>query len=302
MSVSIAALLADEALRRREFPAVEHKVYLAHAAVCPLAASVAGAMSDYLARAARGGQFEYLHAKAESGARTLAAAMIDASPDEIAFVSSTSAGLSLVAAGLPWRAGDSVVITYSGHGTWQPDEDGDEPDGRDEALCPHDLATQGPLLDDELFEIFSQAARGARVVFLSDSCHSGSVARMAPPREGSQRGRIRFLPPATFLSEDKAARARKVEKAPPRGLSRGTALLISGCKDTEYSYDASFGDRPNGAFTRAALDILPELSGGATYVDWHKAIRAVPPSSAYPQTPQLMASRSQRRWPVLAGA
>jgi cysteine desulfurase/selenocysteine lyase len=108
---SIETLRADEAVRRREFPVVESKVYLAHAAVCPLARCVVSAMSDYLAQVGRGGQFEHLHAKAEAGARELAAAMIEAAPDEIAFVSSTSAGLSLVAAGLQWKAGDKVVIT-----------------------------------------------------------------------------------------------------------------------------------------------------------------------------------------------
>jgi hypothetical protein len=198
------------------------------------------------------------------------------------------------------ESGDSVVITYSGHGTWQPDEDSDEPDMRDEALCPHDLETEGSLLDDELFEIFSQATTDARVVFLSDSCHSGSVARMAPSR-ADDRGRIRFLPPAVFLSDEKAARARKVEKAPARGLSRGTALLISGCTDVEYSYDASFDGRPNGAFTRAALDTLAELDAGATYVEWHAAIRTMLPSPEHPQTPQLMASSTQRGWPALGG-
>lgn len=197
-------------------------------------------------------------------------------------------------------SGDNVVITYSGHGTWQPDENGDEPDMRDEALCPHDLDSQGPLLDDELFDIFSDAEHGARVVFLSDSCHSGSVARMGPPR-GATPGRVRFLPPAMFLSDDEVTRARKVEKAPARGLSRGTALLISGCMDTEFSYDASFGGRPNGAFTRAAIDALPDLGDDATYVAWFKAIRKVLPNPNYAQTPQLMASRRQRSWPVLAG-
>ena len=50
-------------------------------------------------------------------------------------------------------SGDLVVITYSGHGTWVRDDNGDEPDGRDEALCPYDIATNGPLLDDELYDI-----------------------------------------------------------------------------------------------------------------------------------------------------
>jgi selenocysteine lyase/cysteine desulfurase len=63
-----------------------------------------------LAQAGCGGQFEHLHATAEREARRLAAELIDASADEIAFVASTSAGLSVVAAGLPWQAGDSVVI------------------------------------------------------------------------------------------------------------------------------------------------------------------------------------------------
>ncbi|MGH4022848.1 MAG: caspase family protein [Pseudonocardiaceae bacterium] len=194
---------------------------------------------------------------------------------------------------------DTAVITYSGHGTWQPDDDGDEPDMRDEALCPHDLAESGALLDDDLFEIFAQRARGARVVFLSDSCHSGSVARIGPPLGAQERGRIRYLPPATFLGEGQVARARTVEKAPTRGLSRGTALLISGCADTEYSYDANFGGRPNGAFTRIALDTLSKLDPDATYTEWHAAIRAALPSADYPQTPQLSASRHQRRWRVL---
>lgn len=197
--------------------------------------------------------------------------------------------------------GDTAVITFSGHGTWQPDENGDEPDTRDEALCPHDLNTAGALLDDELFEIFSQAVHGASVVFLSDSCHSGSVARLAPAM-GDERGRVRFMPPAVFLSEEGAARARQVERAPSTGLSRATALLISGCMDTEYSYDATFAGRPNGAFTRAAIDALPNLPSGATYVDWHTSIRSVLPNLNHPQTPQLTASPSQRSWPVLASA
>jgi selenocysteine lyase/cysteine desulfurase len=41
--------------------------------------------------------------------RALVARLIHASPDEIAFVGSTSHGLNIVAAGIDWRAGDNVV-------------------------------------------------------------------------------------------------------------------------------------------------------------------------------------------------
>lgn len=110
---TIEALRTDEALRRREFPVAAEKVYLAHAAVCPLPARVVAALSAYLGQVGRGGQFEYLHAEAENGARAIAAELLGASPQEIAFVPSTSAGLSLVAAGLDWQPGDNVVIPDS---------------------------------------------------------------------------------------------------------------------------------------------------------------------------------------------
>ena len=76
--------------------------------------------------------------------------------------------------------GDSLVITFSGHGTYQPDEDGDEVDGLDEALCPYDLQTNGAaLIDDEIREIFGARKPGVRIVLISDSCHSGTVTRAA---------------------------------------------------------------------------------------------------------------------------
>lgn len=103
-------LLASEERRVREFPVAESKTFFAHAAVCPLPAVVAKAVVEHAERASREGQFEHLHRQAEAGARTLAAELIGSSSDEIAFVSSTSAGLSMVAQGLSWKVGDSVVV------------------------------------------------------------------------------------------------------------------------------------------------------------------------------------------------
>lgn len=96
--------------RAREFPVVEFKTFFAHAAVCPLPAVVAKAVAQHAERASREGQFEHLHREAETGARTLAAELIGSSAEEVAFVSSTSAGLSMVAQGLSWQSGDSVVV------------------------------------------------------------------------------------------------------------------------------------------------------------------------------------------------
>jgi hypothetical protein len=195
-------------------------------------------------------------------------------------------------------SGDVVVITYSGHGTWVRDDNGDEPDGRDEALCPHDIAAHGPLLDDELYDLLCERARGTRVVLISDSCHSGTVARFAPSLRASA-DTVRFLPPAVFLSADEAARAAKMPRV-TAGRPRHAALLMSGCRDLEYSYDAHFGGRPNGAFTYVALAVLRDLPANATYAQWMTAIAKQLPSQDYPQTPGIDGSSTQRKWTVLA--
>jgi metacaspase-1 len=194
-------------------------------------------------------------------------------------------------------SGDLVVITYSGHGTWVPDDDGDEPDRRDEALCPYDIASAGPLLDDELYDLLSDRERGVRIVMISDSCHSGTVARYAPSTR-ADADTVRFLPPGVFLPPETARRAARMPRV-AAGRPRHAALLMSGCTDLEYSYDAHFDGRPHGAFTYFALKALRELPATATYREWSAAIAQSLPSQDYPQTPGLDGSSTQRRWPVL---
>ena len=92
------------------------------------------------------------------------------------------------------RAGDTLLITYSGHGTWVPDSSGDEPDGRDEALCPYDIGTAGPLLDDEIRTLFRSIGAGVRILLISDSCHSGSVTRGREDDLDVGGARARFMP------------------------------------------------------------------------------------------------------------
>lgn len=204
-------------------------------------------------------------------------------------------------------AGDLVVLQFSGHGSFVPDTSGDEPDGTDECLCPHDVETNGPLPDDELFELYQARPAGARLVVISDSCHSGTVARFAPITtppttrgKWSPQRRVRFLPPSAFLSKREAARLgerRSIRRSSPPGRDAG--LLLSGCQDVEYSYDAYFRGRPNGAFTWVALRALAKLPARATYSDWYAAIRRALPSQQYPQTPNLYGSRAMKGAKVL---
>ncbi len=195
---------------------------------------------------------------------------------------------------------DIAVITYSGHGTWVPDINGDEVDGRDEGLCPWDIAKGNVLLDDELVNIFRTRGWSSRVIFISDSCHSGTVSRAIPGMLDEEDGTTpRYLAPEVFIDDPFILnQARTVEKEVNQCLPEAAALLISGCKDTEYSYDANFKGKPNGAFTYVALQELKKLPLDATYVEWFKKIRQTLPHPRYPQTPQLQASKEQKSWKI----
>jgi len=102
-------LLQDESVRRREFPVCERKIFLAHAGVSPLPRRVSEAMRDYVVAAARDNQEDVLPDRIIGETRELAARLLEARAEEIAFVGSTSMGLAMVAAGLRWERGDNVV-------------------------------------------------------------------------------------------------------------------------------------------------------------------------------------------------
>jgi hypothetical protein len=66
----------------------------------------------------------------------------------------------------------ALTVFFTGHGASVPDTNGDESDRFDEAMIFDD----GHILDDDLREILVQSFTGkARVLLLTDCCHSGSI-------------------------------------------------------------------------------------------------------------------------------
>jgi len=209
---------------------------------------------------------------------------------------------------------DSLVISFSGHGTYQPDTDGDEVDGLDEALCPYDLQTNGAaLIDDEIKALFATRKPGVRIVLVADSCHSGTVTRAARAEPDSDT-RPRFMPMGNWLLNSSLPKNRAGKLAATVLAPLGTSplqsaysrllgdLLLAGCKEgpNNFSYDARINGRYNGAFTYYALKALKTLKPDATYADWHKAILKYLPSASYPQSPQIVGSDTARKSPVFA--
>lgn len=95
---------------RALFPITEHTVYLNHAAVSPLPLPTSEAIQSHLRDVAENGSLNFRSWLAvKEQARNLAAEMIGARSEQIAFMRNTSDGLSTVANGLQWSPGDNLV-------------------------------------------------------------------------------------------------------------------------------------------------------------------------------------------------
>src|SRR6266496_4873493 len=98
--MTLSEILSSEPLRQQEFPVTRDNIFLAHAGVCPLPGRVSDAIRDYAALCTRGDQEALLPEQHIHRSRALAARLLNAQPEEIAFIGPTSLALSFVAAGL----------------------------------------------------------------------------------------------------------------------------------------------------------------------------------------------------------
>ncbi|HET6893734.1 MAG TPA: aminotransferase class V-fold PLP-dependent enzyme, partial [Pyrinomonadaceae bacterium] len=95
---------------RELFPITKRAIYLNHAAVSPPPTPTIEAVQSQLKDVAENGSLNYRSWIAvKEKARKLAAGMLGARPDQIAFMRNTSDGLSTIANGLRWRTGDNLV-------------------------------------------------------------------------------------------------------------------------------------------------------------------------------------------------
>ncbi|WP_165230146.1 caspase family protein [Aquisphaera insulae] len=192
--------------------------------------------------------------------------------DEAATASAVISGIEDAARELRQSPGGIFLIQYAGHGCQVPDRNSDEPDGLDETWCLYDRM----LLDDELGRLWTRFPRGTRILMISDSCHSGSVARgaddafvAAVQRAGAGRGdddKEKILKEVVFryLPSEVAMAAYQQQRTVLNGVSdtvgsremddqgiEASVLLLSGCQDNQLSADL----HRNGLFTSRLKEV-----------------------------------------------
>ena len=161
----------------------------------------------------------------------------------------TNIKMAFVEASKRLVASDLLVLFNSGHGGQQRDIDGDEEDGQDETLCWWD----GEVVDDQISVYLRKLPKDVRVLFVTDTCNSGT----------NYRGMRRI----------KRSTPVKLPRRATNGF-RGSLLHFGGCADGRLSYGADQG----GEFTIALLDVLAKARKPLSYQVWFErtAVRMAP--------------------------
>lgn len=189
------------------------------------------------------------------------------------------------------KAGDIVVIHYSGHGQQIFDDNGDEIDGKDEALVPYDAWVrytfkykgENHLRDDELGNIIANfrntLGKKGQLLFILDSCHSGSTSRGRKARGG----KATFAPDDwTPLENDKTKGSAMVERT-KINADAAPFVLISGASADELNYEYEGFGSLSYAFSKA----MTELGSDFTYRQLFSKIAANMNVISPKQTPTI---------------
>lgn len=183
--------------------------------------------------------------------------------------------------------GDTLLVSFSGHGGQETDRDLDERHGADESWCLYD----GSLLDDKLAGYWRLFDPGVRIVVVSESCYSGGMGRHddddlvytrphAPDaRKVMRGGRSRLRGP------DPAAVAEVVASCigePPRDCYeiRASVLMLTASAEQQPARE--------GLFTRCLLKVWNDGVFDGSYCDLYRQVRERVMGERYGQEPQIL--------------
>ena len=199
-------------------------------------------------------------------------------------------------------ADDHLVFTNSSHGSYIADKSGDE-EKYDEIVCPYDI-DDNEIVDDDFRKMFANLPKGVSLTVILDNCFSGTATRAAvadilPGMRTPDDRRVRFLSPALrglpVLENPWKAQPKTAMKYPQ---SKMNEVLLSGCSDKEYSYDAYFAGTYHGAMTYYALQAIRSANFQLTYAQLEQRIRNL--IEDYPQHPQLEGKSANKKRQIFA--
>ena len=158
---------------------------------------------------------------------------------------------------------------FAGLGSTQPDDNGDETDGRDETLIPYDAkldtsvvpsVLSGMISDDELEKLLS-GFRNRHVRLVLDTSHSGFVTRSLN-LAGKSTARVRVARSGLSvrsIEADEWLAAHKAEGAFVQASIPGGSLEVwSAASPTQTALIAGPDEKPSGLFTLLFVEGLED--------------------------------------------
>lgn len=161
------------------------------------------------------------------------------------------------------QAGDIVLITYSGHGGFVMDFNADdELTFSDQVWCLHNRF----LFDDEVRRLCIDFKPGVDLIFLFDSCNSGTAARWTEPPEASLPSKQVTPGDAIDIFQAHLETYRPIALLPPAPdhALRATVLSLSACQDDQEANER-LPDRQHGYFTSILLAEIKQHGIPASY-------------------------------------
>lgn len=166
-------------------------------------------------------------------------------------------------------SGDLLFFAYSGHGSYQNDNNSDEPTGYDQVICPLDFNL---IIDDELKNIIqSNLKKDVTLFAMFDSCFSGSVLDL----------KYQYLDSLNY--DNFSENSKQLE-------TLGNVFMISGCSDNQTSDDAVINNKANGALTWSLLQTLKQ-NPNCSWRELIKNMRDLLKKSEYTQIPQFSSGK-----------
>lgn len=205
-----------------------------------------------------------------------------------------------------------LMFSLSSHGTQMNDTSGDEPDGKDEAFVPYDIAEKRGswdpahiISDDELHDLFVQLPATVLLEVYLDTCHSGTGLRGA--EFGPHAPRARYIAPPDHEFGKKTAKMRgfTLSGPPSSSVKKGATstgkeavagahhMLWTGCKANQTSADAYFNGRYNGAFTYYFIKVMRDTKNTLSRKDVIAKMRTLM-QGKFAQSPQLEGNATNR--------
>lgn len=160
------------------------------------------------------------------------------------------------------RPEDPVLVYFSGHGTFIPDKNGDESDGRDEVLVMSDtgrvrtkdsVTLENVLVDDQLGALLDNV-QSRRILVLVDACHSGTSTREIVI-DDRHLGESVVYPKFYYYDgmptgDESATRSKDTKEVPAKFAT------LSAAKDTQTAVATYKG----GLFTLGLLDSIKKAA------------------------------------------